>query len=73
MHFEHQTIENTALPATGRPPPPPHCADFFENIANFRNLVVSLRRLQSKLPNPTDNGGTDHFNEFKRGNIVHLR
>jgi hypothetical protein len=50
-----------------------HCTDFFENIANFRNLVVSLRRLQSKLPNPTDNGRTDHFNEFKRGNIVHLR
>ncbi len=59
MHFEHQTIENTT--------------DFFENIANFRNLVVSLRRLQSKLPNPTDNGRTDHVNEFKRGNIVNLR
>jgi hypothetical protein len=28
--------------------------------------------LQSKLPNPTDNGRTDHFKEFKRGNIVHL-
>jgi hypothetical protein len=65
VHFEHQTIENTALPAT--------CTDFSENIDNFRNLVVSLRRLQSKLANPTDNGRTDHFNEFKRGNIVHLR
>jgi hypothetical protein len=58
VHFEHQTMEST---------------DFFENIADFRNLVVSLRRLQRKLPNPTDKGRTDHFNEFKRGNIMHLR
>jgi hypothetical protein len=33
-----------------------NCTDFFENIANFRNLSVSLRRLQSKLPNPTAAG-----------------
>jgi hypothetical protein len=49
------------------------CTDFPENIANFRNLVVSLRRLQSKLPNPTNNGRTGHFYEFQRGNIVRLR
>jgi hypothetical protein len=31
-----------------------YCSDFFKNIANFQNSVVSLRRLQSKLPNPTN-------------------
>ncbi len=86
MHFEHQTIEDTALPAIpgfARSTPPPvlyctvlyclHCTDFFKNIANFRNLVVFLRRLQSKLPNPNNNGRTYLLNEFKLGNIVHLR
>ncbi len=71
MHFEHQTIENTALPATWLRQDT--VLIFCKNIANFRNLVVSLRRLQSKLPNPTNNGRTDHLIEFKRGNIVHLR
>ncbi len=33
-----------------------NCADFFENITNFGNLIVSLRRLQckSEQPNQTD-------------------
>ncbi len=59
VHFEHQTIENTALPATCLRQVNPMgwgrggtvLTKFFENIANFRNLFVSWRRLQSKLPN----------------------
>jgi hypothetical protein len=33
-----------------------NCADFFENITNIGNLIVSLRRLQciSEQPNQTD-------------------
>ncbi len=43
---------------------------FFENIANSRNWTVSLRHLQSKLPNQTDTGRPGHFYEFQRSNIV---
>jgi hypothetical protein len=71
LHFEHQTIENTALPATGSAR---FCTHFSENIANFRNLVWCFcADLQSKQPNPTNNGRPGHFYEFQRGNIVPLK
>jgi hypothetical protein len=71
VHFEHQTIENTALPATWL-----HQAlySFFRKYRKFSKFgLVFLRRLQSKQPNPTNNGRTGHFYEFQRGNIVPLK
>ena len=95
MHFEHQTIENTALPATWlrqvNPQPKTdgstpilivkthysvyfshhHNAEKYRQFSKF-GCVFAPTAKYCKLPNPTDNVRTEHFNEFKRGNIVHL-
>jgi hypothetical protein len=43
---------------------------FFEKMANFRNLSVPLRQLQSKLSNPNDAGRLTIFTDINAGEIM---